>query len=194
MAECIKDVLQNIQEDCNKPNNGGYTGRAVYIQLDMNPTITTEADNPRTVTAITLPTGKKPFTVTNEDITPFTGSNTTSNGDSGRILYTKTVVLRVPQRGSDVSKNIIEPLTKNRKGFLAILEKTNTAGNGSFEVVGLQQGLKANADGITRDEYANGSDYMVTMSTTENFAEAVFFDTDYETTLAAFNELYNKAV
>lgn len=194
MAECIRDVLQNIQEDCNKPNNGGYTGRAVFIQLDMNPTITTEADNPRTVTAITLPTGKKPFTVTNEDTTPFTGSNTTSNGDSGRILYTKTVAIRVPQRGSDVSKDIIEPLTKNRKGFLAIIEKTNTNGNGSFEVVGLQQGLKANADGITRDEYANGSDYMVTMSTTESFAEAVLFDTDYATTLAAFNELYSKAV
>ena len=73
-----------------------------------------------------------------------------------------------------------------------MLEKKDRNGDGSFEVVGAEQGLVANADGIVRNEYENGGCTIVTMSTNEVNFENVFFATDYETTLAAFEALLAK--
>ena len=68
-------------------------------------------------------------------------------------------------------------------------EKKDKNGDGSYVVIGSEQGLKANADGIFRNEYENGGCVVATMSTVENFFEVTLFDTDYATTKAAFEAL-----
>ena len=74
-------------------------------------------------------------------------------------------------------------------GFAVVLEKQDMIGDGSYEIVGYLKGLKTNEDGIQRNEYENGGDWTVNMSTDEAFAEVVLFDTDYATTKAAFETM-----
>ena len=109
------------------------------------------------------------------------------------MLYGKTFTFRVPLRGAGVAKDIVEPLADAPLGYLAVLEKRDRRGDGSYEVVGYCQGLRVNADGVTRNENENGGDIVVTMSCEEQYFEVTLFDTNYETTKTAFETLMNSA-
>lgn len=186
-------MADNIAKDCSAPIAGGYTGRGVLIDLADAPTLTRDGTNPRIITAITLGAGVKVAVIDNAfSPNPLTGSNTQSNTDDGMMKHRKTVVLTIPKRGGKASKEIVEPTYQSPLGYLAVLEKKDRNGDGSFEIIGAEQGLVANADGIVRDEYTNGGCTMVTMSTNEVNFENVLFATDYETTLAAFEALLAK--
>ena len=124
---------------------------------------------------------------------PLTGSSTQSNTDDGMMKFIKTLTAMVPRRGADASKDIVEPTFQSPLGYLAVLEKRDRSGDGSFEVLGSEQGLKATADGIVRNEYENGGATMVTMTCNETNFENVLFDTDYATSLSAFEALITKS-
>lgn len=189
-TSCAADIAGNIAQNCANPIVPGYTGRGILINWSDAPVLTVSGTNPRIITAITLSAGVKVAVVDNAGFeAPFTGSTTASTGDDGVVRYDKTAVLNIPLRGAAVAKDIVEPLNRSALGFLLILEKKDKVGNGSFEIIGAEQGLKANPDGIQRNEYENGGSVVATMSTRENFFETVFFDTDYATTLAAFEAL-----
>lgn len=189
-TSCAASIADNIAKDCAAPLAGGYTGRGVLIDLADAPTITRDGSNPRIITAISLANAKSLCVIDNAfSPTPLTGSNTQSNTDDGMMKHRKTLVLTIPKRGGEASKDIVEPTYQSPLGYLAVLEKKDRNGDGSFEVVGAEQGLVANADGIVRNEYENGGCTMVTMSCNEVNFENVFFATDYETTLAAFEAL-----
>lgn len=187
---CVASIADNIAKDCAQPLAGGYTGRGVLIDLADAPTLTRNANNPRIIEGITLASGKKLAVIDNAfSPTPLTGSNSQSNTDDGMMKHRKTLVLTIPKRGGKASKEIVEPTYQSPLGYLAVLEKKDRNGDGSFEVVGAEQGLVANADGIVRNEYENGGCTMVTMSCNEVNFENVLFSNDYETTLAAFEAL-----
>ena len=188
-TSCTASIAKNIVLNCSAPNVGGYTGRGVLVPIADDPIIAVNANNPRMLTSIAPASGKKFVAVDNVFAEPFSGSNTASGSDSGRILYTKTISFRIPRRGAAVSKDIVEPLNNAPLGFMLIAEKKDKSGDGSFEVIGYLQGLRPNADGITRDENANGGDIMVTMSCAEQFFEVTMFDTSYATTKSAFDTL-----
>lgn len=186
---CSSSVAKNIAASCSAPIVGGYTGRAVLIAVG-DATFTQDSTNPRLVTAIAMGSSKKSIAVNNVFAEPFAGSTTASNADTGRIQHTKTLAFRIPLRGAEVSKDIVEALEQAPLGFVAVVEKKDKVGDGSFEVIGLEQGLKVNADGVSRDEAANGGDIAVTMSCVENFFESAFLSTNYATTLPLFEALY----
>lgn len=187
-ASCAAELAANIAQSCSTPNVGGYTGRAVLISRSLNPTFTFDSSNPRIVKAVTLESGDKTIVLDNVMPTdPLTGSTTELTTDNGWSIYNKSLAVRVPLRGAGTSKNIIEPFVDSPLGVIAIVEKRYAGGDGSFEVIGIEKGLKATAE--TRNEYENGGDWAVTLSTTENFAEYTLFDTDYATTLAKFEAL-----
>ena len=189
-ASCAATLADNIAKDCDQPLVPGYTGRGVLIDLSGNPTITQDGSNPRTITAVSLGTGVKCAVIDNSfGGQPLNGTNVQSNTDDGMMKYRKTVVVQIPQRGSEISKAVVEPMSQNPLGYMAILEKKDRSGNGSFEVVGFEQGLTANEDGITRNEYENGGCTVATLSCNESLYEYSFFDTDYATTLTAFEAL-----
>jgi hypothetical protein len=192
-ASCAATMADNIAKDCAAPLAGGYTGRGVLIDLADAPTLTRDGSNPRIITAITLGVGKSLAVIDNAFTPqPLNGSNSQSNTDDGMLKHRKTLVLTIPKRGAAASKEIVEPTYQSPLGYLAVLEKKDRNGDGSFEVVGAEQGLVANADGIVRNEYENGGCTIVTMSTNEVNFENVFFATDYDTTLAAFEALLAK--
>lgn len=193
-TSCAATLADNIAKDCAKPIAGGYTGRGVLIDLADIQSITVSGSNPRIITAITLATGKKCSVIDNAfSPQPLTGSNSQSNTDDGMMKFRKTLVLTIPKRGAKASKELVEPTYQSPLGYLAVLEKKDRSGDGSFEIVGYEQGLVANADGIVRNEYENGGCTIVTMSTNEVNYENTFYDTDYATTLAAFETLMTSA-
>ena len=190
---CISKIANSIQANCESPIVGGYTGRGILMDLAEGFTFTADAQNPRIISAITAPSGTgntaKFVAIDNVWADAYTGSTTASSADNGRPEYNKTFTFRVPMRGGEVSKDIIEPLMNSALGYAVVLEKMDRSGDGSYEIVGYLKGLKANADGIQRNEYENGGDWTITMSTTENYAEVVLFDTDYETTKGKFDTM-----
>lgn len=188
-TSCAGTLAGNIAQDCAKPIVGGYTGRGLLIPWDNIKSLAKETGNPRIVSAITLNAEAKLAIIDNVFAEPFTGSQTTSSSDTGRAAYTKTVSFRIPLRGAKASKEVVEPMLTQAGGFLLVLEKNDKVGDGSFEIVGSLQPFKVNADGITRDEAANGGDITVTGASTEPFFEATFFDTDYEKTKTEFDKL-----
>lgn len=188
-TSCAGNIAANIAKDCDNPQVGGYTGRGLLIPLSNTLTFAVDAQNPRIITGITMAQGDKLAVIDNVWPSAFTDSVTQSNGDAGRLQYDKTFSFRIPLRGAGVSKDIVEPLANAPLGFLAILEKKDRRGDGSFEAVGYGQGLTVKPDGIMRNENENGGDIVVTMSCQEQYFETTFFDTDYATTKAAFEAL-----
>lgn len=192
MANCIEQIAGSITPNCAKPLTGGYTGRGVLIPFNAITALVQDSDNARIVKSITASTVVE---VDNSAVTSaFTGSNKASNAESGRKQVTKTYAFRIPLRGAKNSKEIVEPLLMSPLGFVAILEKKDKVGDGSFEVIGLQAGLRTNDDGLTQNEYENGGDTMVTMSCVEDWWEVSLFDTDYTTTLGIFEGLLENAL
>lgn len=190
MANCVGIIAENIGMNCDNPIEGGYTGRGVLIPLESNPTLTRDANNPRIITGVTLATGAKLCVVDNAGAAPFDGSSTTGNNDAGFPKFTKAMALRILARGAAASKDVIEPLVKSGRGFIGIFEKVDQVGDGSFEVIGAQSPLKCvDPATFTRSETANGGAWSGTLQCSEHWAELVLFDTDYETSRAAFEEL-----
>lgn len=193
MANCVSTIAGNIGLDCEHPIEGGYTGRGVLIPMESNPVLTRDAQNPRIIKSITLAENEKVCVVDNAGAAPFDGSSTTGNNDAGFTKFTKAMALRILARGADASKDVIEPLVKSGRGFIGIFEKVDQVGDGSFEVIGAQSPLKcADPATFTRSETANGGAWSGTLQCSEHWAELVLFDTDYETSLAAFEALLAK--
>lgn len=194
---CAATIAANIQQDCNKPLVGGYTGRAVIIPANdfARADVVRSATNPREILSIILPPDGSvlPYSIDNVFQTPFTGSTTAGNADNGRNGYLKTLALRIPMRGADVSKDIVEPLVKDPAGFVVIVEKRDKVGDGSFEVIGYQNSLRGDISSLTRDESANGGDWLVNLTSVESWAEVdlVGAGQNYETAKKEFDGLLN---
>ena len=190
MASCVGNIAGNIGLNCESPISGGYTGRGVYIPMEAVPVLTKDADNPRIVSAVALATGAKVVKIDNEGATPFTGSTTTGTNDNGRPQFVKTAQIMMPERGAKFAQNVAEPLVKNGRGGILILEKIDRVGDGSFEMIGTQQAAKVvDPSTVTRNEYENGGAWIATLQTTEDYMEVSFFDSNYDTTLAKFEAL-----
>lgn len=192
-ASCAGSLAANIAKDCAHPMVGGYTGRALLIPLTNTLTFAVDAQNPRIITGITMGQSDKLAVIDNVWPSAFTDSNTQSNADGGRPKYAKIFAFRIPLRGAGVSKDIVEALMDSPLGFIAVLEKKDRVGDGSYEIVGYGQGLTVNPDGIMRNENEKDGDIVVTMSCNEQFFEVTLFDTDYATTKAAFESLMAKS-
>lgn len=199
MYSCIGDLAADIKMDCNHPLEGGYTGRAIILpESALNGlTLTRDASNPRIVKGIAFDEGEDMstygFLVDNVSMTPLDGSSTTGNGDAGYPKFVKAMAIRIPERGAAVSKNVIEPLAFGR--FVMIVEKEDKVGDGSIEIIGLQSALRCvDPSTISRQETANGGAWTATLQCSEQFAEVVYFNTDYDTTHADFEQWWSEII
>ena len=195
-TSCAAKIAASIQQDCNKPLAGGYTGRAVIMSvLDFERAeVVRSATNPRKILSIVLPPDGSvmAYTVDNVFSAPFTGSTTAGNNENGRNGYLKTVNVRVPMRGADTSMKVIEPLVKDPNGFVMMLEKRDKVGDGSYEIIGYQNALRGDIAGVTRDESANGGDWIVPLTTVEKWAEVTLVGAaeTYESAKKEFEGLF----
>ena len=193
---CAAQIAANIAQDCNRPLVGGYTGRAVIIPANdfAKAEVVVDANNPRKIMSVILPSDGSvmAYTIDNVFATPFTGSTTAGNNESGRNGYLKTLAVRVPMRGADVSRDVIEPLVKDADGFVVIAEKRDKVGDGSYEVIGYQNSMRGDIASVTRDESANGGDWLVNLTTIEKWAEVALVGSanTYETAKKEFEGLF----
>lgn len=182
---CGGSLSANLDMDCANPRVIGYEDVALIFNRDDIDwaSVTTDASNPRIVTAWAVKTGKKPYVIYNPRINPdsFNGTNNTFNQEANN--YDKTVQFYYEGIGGDAAKNVVEPLKAGR--YIIMLQRKDHAGDGSFPLVGFQAGLTATAQ--VQDE-ENGY-WLMTMTCKESMAEVSFFDTDYATTKAAFDTL-----
>lgn len=193
---CAAQIAANIAQDCEHPIVGGYTGRAVIIPANdfAKAEVVVDANNPRKIMSIVLPTDGSvmAYTIDNVFATPFTGSTTAGNNESGRNGYLKTLAVRIPMRGADTSMKVIEPLVKDADGFVVIAEKRDKVGDGSYEVIGYQNSMRGDIGSVTRDESTNGGDWLVNLTTIEKWAEVdlVGAAETYESAKKAFEGLF----
>lgn len=189
---CAASVAANIAIDCEAPIAAGFTGRAVLIPWEYAPTIVRDATNTRKIKSVTLASDQKFIAVDNVFTAPFEGTNKALNADNGRRAYAKTYSFRVPTRGAEASKQIVEPLANSPLGFIAIVEKKDKVADGGYEVIGLDAPLYVNADGVSQDEAANGGDVVITMSCVESHFENTFIgsDSDYASAKEDFETMY----
>lgn len=195
MASCVGNIAGNIGLNCDSPIEGGYTGRGVYIPMEAVPVLTKSAENPRIVSAIAIAENAKVVAIDNEGTAPFDGSQTVGNNEAGYTRFVKTLIVRMPERGADFAAKVLEPLVKSGRGGIVVLEKSDRVGDGSFEIIGAQSPAKVvDPSTVTRTESATaGGAWQATLQSTEAYAETVLFNTDYETSLAAFEALLAKA-
>lgn len=192
MKECYNaDFARNIALECEHKIIGGYTGRAVYIPYRNVDALTIDVENTAILKAVTLKESAKVVAISNASAAqPMSGSTTTGSNENGYVMYPKTVNITIPLRGADVYKDTIEPLVNDPEGGMLIVEKRDKRGIGSYEVIGLKSAAKVDPTTISRDEYANGGAWAMTIGCTEHEAECSFYANDYESTKAAFDELY----
>lgn len=193
MTACTQTIAKGIALDCDKAMIKGYTGRALYIPYSRNPQFTVSQTNARIVSAITLGTGVKAVGIYLPTTDPFNGSAVAGNADNGRVMYQKSFAVIVPAHGADVAKDTIEPIMKDPQGGVIIAERKDKRGLGSFVMIGLQDPAKVDPSSYSRNETDNGGAASMTFSSTEDYEEANFYDTDYATTKAAFDALFAAA-
>lgn len=161
----------------------------------VTPQIVQDAINPRKIKSITLPSGSNVVLVDNVNATPFAGSTTAGNGDSGYPQFSKTMAVRVPMRGAGVSKDVVEPLFDDPNGFIGIFPKRDKTGDGAFEVIGFLNHLRGDIASLTRDESANGGAWSLNLVCTEAWAEVTLVGADetYASALSNFETLLQSA-
>lgn len=182
---CSSALAGNLASDCDNPRIAGYEQIGViFNRADVDwANLAVSASNPRIIEAIAASAGKKPYALYNNknNPLPFDGTNTTYNSDTDQ--YDKTLQFYYEGIGGGVSADVVEPLKGGE--YIAILQRKDHRGDGSFQVFGYQSGLKANAQ--VQDETTGY--WLMTMACSEPSAEVSFFDTDYATTKAAFDAL-----
>lgn len=181
-SSCAGTISAGIQPDCSKPLAGGLTGRALLVPLSPAPTFTVNSTNSLIIEAISMPSGAKMVAVENFGEQPFNGTNSASTADGAVQKHTKTVVFDIPLRGADASKKIVDPLTRLARGFLVIYERRD----GKYIVVGYENALRVNADGVSMDEYTKDGVTTITASCTQYNYEYELYDTNAATTQALF--------
>lgn len=191
-TSCAAELAANIAQNCDQPLVGGYTGLGVLIPAGAV-SFVQDAENKRKITSIVA---EKVFVVDNVNATPFTGSTTAGNSDSGYPAYLKTISVRVPMRGADTSRDVIEALVSSPDGYVGVFAKKDKTADGAFEVVGFLQPLYGDVTTVSRDESANGGAWTVNLTCTEAWAEVslVGAENSYESAKAAFDELVAKAI
>lgn len=195
-TSCAAKLAANIAQDCEHPIVGGYTGVGILIplsQVTMN--VVQSAANPRIIESITVGAGDNVVFVDNVNNAPFSGSNTAGNADSGFPEFAKTINVRVPMRGANTSRDVIEPMFDDPQGFVGIFPKRDKVADGAFEVIGLLNPLRGDISSLTRDESANGGSWSLNLTTVEPWAELTLVGTgnDYTSALAVFEALKAKS-
>lgn len=184
---CLGVIKDNMSQDCDNPRVAGYEDIALIFnrsEIDWT-AVTYDSTNKRIVKSIAMATGKTPYVVYNPRVNPapFNGTNATFNSDTNR--YDKTVQCYYEGIGGKAALEVVEPLKAG--SYVMLLQRKDHRGDGSFQLIGFESGLKATAQ--VQDEETGY--WLMTMTTDEPSADVAFFDTDYATTKSAFDTLRN---
>ena len=182
---CSASLAGNIASDCSNPRVKGYEQLGLIFNWDDVDwaNVTYDAQNPRIIKAFALKSGKKPFALYQNKNNPtnFNGTSTTYNADTD--AYDKTLQFYFEGIGGADAADVVEPLKGGN--YVALLPRKDHRGNGSFQFIGVQSGIKANAQ--VQDE--DTGYWLITMVGSEPSAEVSLFDTSYSATKDIYDAL-----
>lgn len=97
--------------------------------------------------------------------TPFADTAEEYDADSG--TFTKTLTFTAPRAGAEFSSEFIEPLLRNKNGWVVILQrKDKKGGDSAFPILGLDNGLIASEASLNYTDGENGGCYSFTLTET----------------------------
>lgn len=186
---CSTALSGNIAGDCNNPRIKGYNQVGlIFKKSDIDLALTTvSGTNGRIIDNLAIKAGGVVSAIYNkkQNPLPFGGTKTTFNREAD--AYDKIVQFYFEGIGGEKAKGVVEPLKDGE--YVVLLHRKDTRGDGSFQLFGYQVGLSCANNGGAQAQDEETGYWLITMATQEPFAEVSLFDTDYETTLTAFNAL-----
>lgn len=119
--------------------------------------------------------------------TPYADTSEEYDADSG--TFTKTLTFTAPRAGAEFSSEFIEPLLRNKNGWVVVLQrKDKKGGDSAFPILGLDNGLIASEASLNYTDGENGGCYSFTL--TETYAPSSEMDLwwgNYHDTQSEFN-------
>jgi len=189
LNKCAANVAASVKQDCENPIVHGYEDVALLFNFS-DVSFVKNATNYRQKTSVVVKTGAKPFAIYNPSNIPFADNSDAASFDGLRPSYNKTISFTIPMRGTKTAKDIVEPLLKNREGYVVILATKDRVGDGSFPIIGSEAGAVCTAQERKNADKTTGGEWKITL-VEENApsAEICLFDTDYETSRTEFDRL-----
>lgn len=187
MGYCENLLKGAIKANCENPVIRGIEANGVIINKKDIGEITWNADK----TLITnISTENKGYAIHVPTNTPFSGTTTTLEAGTHRNMFTHNVGFIILDNGPEVVANVIDPLANGE--FVVIYENKFKGADekSAFQVVGLDQGLKAST--LENDKWSEDTEggWNVVLTESKSPRPAVFFfSTDYAATKTALDEM-----
>lgn len=169
---CFPELAKQLSPGCEELLKTGWTGRARLYQYSRGG-VTVTIESPAKVSSITVPTtggaGYVEYNVSLVDA--FTGTSVAGNADSGRMMFKKTIALKIPYYDiDDTSAYVVQPLLKDTEGFLVLLERRD----GAWIVFGAYDACVGDVSSYAQNEYENDGMYTLNLTCTESVAEVYY--------------------
>lgn len=160
MALCDFLISADIQGyDCENPMVKGAKSNGLIInKADINMDgVTYDPSNPFLVTAIPLATGKTAFDIVQGGKTPYTGTQQEMQEGTYQNTITNTIQFVILNQGTTTAEQVYALMNGE---FVVVLQNNN----GTYQVYGLEAGLRASA--MVRELYNDDtlSGWLVTMT------------------------------
>lgn len=179
MALCDFLISADIQGyDCKNPMVKGAKANGLIInKADINTAgVTYDENNPFKVTALPLNTGKTAYDIVQGGKTPYTGTQQEMQEGTYQNTITNTVQFVILNQGTTTAKQVFALMNGE---FVVVLQNNN----GTYQVFGLEAGLRASA--MVRELYNDDtlSGWLVTMTEESAMKGNLFIDATLYNTL-----------
>ena len=170
MALCDYLISADIQGyDCSNPMVKGAKANGLIINkahINMSG-VTYDSSNPFLVTALPLVSGKTAFDIVQGGKTPYTGTQQELQEGTYQNTITNTIQFVILNQGTTTAEQVLALMIGE---FVVALQNNN----GTYQVFGLESGLRASA--MVRELYSDDtlSGWLVTM-TEENAVKGNLF-------------------
>lgn len=186
-------VLANAKPNCDFPAIEGIKVVAVaFAKEDILSVVRGTGASKNSVSGITLKEGAKTFVIEAGGESPF--ADTTEEFDAATRRFNKTVVFTAPAHGAAFSAGVVEPILKNRDGYVVVMQRKDENGDCAFPIIGLEMGAVGTAGTLNYTDTASAGCYVLTLTETgAQSAEVNLFSSDYQTSKELFEGLVGKS-
>lgn len=179
MALCDFLISADIQGyDCENPMVKGAKSNGLLInRRDINLSgVTYDTTNPFKITALPLASGKTAYDIVQGGKTPFTGTQQEMQEGTYQNTITNTLQFVILNQGTTTAEQIFALMNGE---FVIVLQNNN----GTYQVFGLEAGLRASA--MVRELYNDDtlSGWLVTMTEENAVKGNLFIDSKLYDTL-----------
>lgn len=184
----------NALKDCYAPAFAGLYTMGLIIPKSAVTGWTRGSTNAtkNQVSNLVLSDDALPIAVEASGETPWT--STQCEFDAASSTFNKTVHFIAPTHGAGFTGEFVEPILKNKDGYIVILQRKDTNGDCSFPIFGLERGAIGNTGTLDYTSTDTGACYeleLVESNAPSGEMDLVADDgsTDYASCLAAFEAL-----